>query len=370
MTRRLVVEADGGSRGNPGPAAFGALVRDPETGAVLAESFETIGVATNNVAEYRGLIAGLRAAMDVDPTALFEVRLDSKLIVEQMSGRWRIKDPTLRGLAIQARDIAPAERVRYTWVPRAQNTAADALVNRALDGKPAVALPTVASRRTVPGWAPDLGDPTVLLCVRHGATEHSLQKVFSGSGGANPPLAPIGLDQSDAVAREIKARGGADRIVASPLLRAQQTAEVIASDLGIDDVDTVEGFAECDFGEWDGLTFAQVRAGWPGLLDSWLGSTAVAPPGGESFDAHRVRVERARAALVAAHPGMRVVLVAHVSPIKMLALGALGAPTSALFSSELMPCSLTTIAWWADGNCSMQGFAESGHLRDLVHAGM
>ena len=96
MTRRLVVEADGGSRGNPGPAGYGALVRDAGTGKVLAERAESVGRATNNVAEYGGLVAGLQAALDLDPTADVEVRMDSKLVVEQMSGRWKIKHPDMQ----------------------------------------------------------------------------------------------------------------------------------------------------------------------------------------------------------------------------------------------------------------------------------
>jgi ribonuclease H / adenosylcobalamin/alpha-ribazole phosphatase len=94
--RRLTVEADGGARGNPGPAAFGAVVRDATTGEVLAEVAATLGVTTNNVAEYRGLIAGLQAARSIDPEASVEARLDSKLVVEQMSGRWKIKNAALR----------------------------------------------------------------------------------------------------------------------------------------------------------------------------------------------------------------------------------------------------------------------------------
>lgn len=132
--RRLIVEADGGARGNPGPAAFGAVVRDAVTGEVLAEVAETLGVTTNNVAEYRGLIAGLQAARGIDPEALVEARLDSKLVVEQMSGRWKIKNAALRPLAVQANRILPAGRVTYTWVPRALNAHADRLLNAALDG--------------------------------------------------------------------------------------------------------------------------------------------------------------------------------------------------------------------------------------------
>jgi ribonuclease H / adenosylcobalamin/alpha-ribazole phosphatase len=132
--RRLIVEADGGSRGNPGPAAFGAVVRDAVTGAVLAEVAETLGVTTNNVAEYRGLIAGLQAARRIDPEASVEARLDSRLVVEQMSGRWKIKNAGLRPLALEANRILPAGRVAYTWVPRARNAHADRLLNAALDG--------------------------------------------------------------------------------------------------------------------------------------------------------------------------------------------------------------------------------------------
>jgi ribonuclease H / adenosylcobalamin/alpha-ribazole phosphatase len=134
MKRRLLVEADGGSRGNPGAAGYGAVVRDAATGEVLAEVSESIGRATNNVAEYSGLLAGLRAAGRLAPGAEAEVRMDSKLVVEQMSGRWQIKHPDLRALAADARQAARAlGRVTYTWVPRERNTHADRLANKAMD---------------------------------------------------------------------------------------------------------------------------------------------------------------------------------------------------------------------------------------------
>ena len=134
MKRRLLIEADGGSRGNPGAAGYGAVVRDAATGEVLAEVSESIGRATNNVAEYSGLLAGLRAAGRLAPGAEAEVRMDSKLVVEQMSGRWQIKHPGLRTLAAEARQAARAlGRVTYTWVPRERNTHADRLANQAMD---------------------------------------------------------------------------------------------------------------------------------------------------------------------------------------------------------------------------------------------
>ncbi|MGW4306348.1 bifunctional RNase H/acid phosphatase [Streptomyces californicus] len=137
VARQVVVEADGGSRGNPGPAGYGAVVIDPATGEPLAEAAEFIGVATNNVAEYRGLIAGLTAAKALFPDAgdalRVHVRMDSKLVVEQMSGRWKIKHPDMKPLAARAAAILPPSSVTYEWIPRAQNKHADRLANEAMD---------------------------------------------------------------------------------------------------------------------------------------------------------------------------------------------------------------------------------------------
>ncbi|MFD5481896.1 bifunctional RNase H/acid phosphatase [Streptomyces hawaiiensis] len=131
--REFIVEADGGSRGNPGPAGYGAVVSDAATGETLRETAEYIGVATNNVAEYRGLLAGLHAARELDPAATVHVRMDSKLVVEQMSGRWKIKHPDMKPLAAQAARIFPPGRVTYEWMPRERNKHADRLANEAMD---------------------------------------------------------------------------------------------------------------------------------------------------------------------------------------------------------------------------------------------
>ncbi|MFI9834301.1 bifunctional RNase H/acid phosphatase [Streptomyces sp. NPDC051913] len=131
--REFIVEADGGSRGNPGPAGYGSVVIDAATGETLAERAEYIGVATNNVAEYRGLVAGLRAAAELDPAASVHVRMDSKLVVEQMSGRWKIKHPDMKPLATEASRAFPADRVTYEWIPRERNKHADRLANEAMD---------------------------------------------------------------------------------------------------------------------------------------------------------------------------------------------------------------------------------------------
>ena len=129
----FIIEADGASRGNPGHASYGAVILNAITGEVVAERGAVLGHATNNVAEYSGLIAGLETIATLDPQAIVEVRMDSKLVVEQMSGRWKIKSPDMRTLAMRAREILPFQNVTYTWIPRNDNKAADALANEALD---------------------------------------------------------------------------------------------------------------------------------------------------------------------------------------------------------------------------------------------
>jgi ribonuclease HI len=130
---KVIVEADGGSRGNPGPAGYGAVVLDAATDEVLAERQAGLGVTTNNVAEYQGLLAGLRAARELGATEV-AVRMDSKLVVEQMCGRWQVKHPAMRPLAAEARGLVREfASVSFEWVPRARNGRADALANQAMD---------------------------------------------------------------------------------------------------------------------------------------------------------------------------------------------------------------------------------------------
>ena len=132
---KLIIEADGGSRGNPGPAAYGCLVKDAQTNEVLFKEGKTLGITTNNVAEYSGLVAALVAAHKIDPNAQIEVRMDSKLVVEQMSGNWKIKHENMKGLVEKARNAFAQSQVKYVWVPREGNLEADTLLNIALDAE-------------------------------------------------------------------------------------------------------------------------------------------------------------------------------------------------------------------------------------------
>jgi probable phosphoglycerate mutase len=356
----VVIEADGGSRGNPGEAAYGAVLLDAASGEVIAERAECIGVATNNVAEYRGLIAGLELYEEHAAGAALEVRMDSKLVVEQMSGNWKIKHPDMKPLAAAADRLAPPGTT-YTWIPREQNTRADRILNEALDtgaGRPGrAAAAAQAPAGTARGWSGDLGTPTTLILVRHGQTPHTKDKKFSGLGGDDPGLDAEGRAQVRATADWIAALADEiDAVVTSPLRRTRETAEIIAGVLG-KEVEVEEGLAEAAFGTWDGLTFAEVRDHHPDDLEAWLGSTDVAPTGGgESFVDVDRRVRLTRDRLLAAHPGQVVLAVSHVTPIKLMVKLALGAPLEALFRMELAPASVTVVSWYPDGQASMRMF--------------
>ena len=374
---RLVVEADGGSRGNPGLAAYGTVVKDADSGAVLTEIAEYLGTASNNVAEYNGLLAGLRAAHDIDPQARIEVRMDSKLVVEQMSGRWKIKHPDMRTIALQSRDAHDPTLITYIWVPRSENAHADRLVNEALDlaargeqWAPVQQRPAVDEAEVEPapapvlvGWAPDLASPTTLVLLRHGETRFTAEKRFSGSGD-DPGLSDRGQVQADLAAAHLARSGlSVDAVVMSPLRRSRETAAIVAAALSLD-VEEEADLREADFGAWDGLTYLEVEERFPRELAAWLGSTSVAPPGGESFDAVARRVRAARDRIVARHPGRTVLVVSHVTPIKLLVRSALDAPMAALFRMELDSASITQVSLWEDGNASLRVFNDTSHLRE------
>ncbi|RPF40325.1 putative phosphoglycerate mutase [Streptomyces sp. Ag109_G2-6] len=195
---RFVVEADGGSRGNPGPAGYGAVVLDPVTGETLAERAEFIGVATNNVAEYRGLIAGLKAARELAADAEVRVRMDSKLVVEQMSGRWKIKHPDMKPLAAEAATVLPRGQVTYEWIPRERNKHADRLANEAMDaGRRGGQWEPSASTADLPPQGPP-GDA---------AKGAAAVRAAMASGGATRPAVPA---DSAAAAESHPAPAGTD----------------------------------------------------------------------------------------------------------------------------------------------------------------
>lgn len=391
--RRLVLEADGGSRGNPGPAAYGTVLRDADTGEVLAEDARTLGTTTNNVAEYRGLIAGLLLVRAVDPEAAVEVRMDSRLVVEQMAGRWRIRNADLQPLAAEARGLFPEGQLRWTWVPREDNRRADQLANAALDGRADDALehplpeallrrdrpvptppartpgtptapppqpvaapdrsggparlddelfaadPAPSSGPTEPGQRP--GSTTTLVFLRHGRTTDNVARRYSGPGGTDVGLDEVGRSQVHRTARELR---GVDVIVSSPMRRTMQTARAVAAELRLD-VLAMPALQEYDSGRWNGLTDTEAARRDPALHASWLAAPDIAPPGGESLRAVAARVSDAVAEIVAAHRSRTVLVVSHAVPIACALLAALEAPLASAPRLAIRNCSLTRIRY-------------------------
>jgi broad specificity phosphatase PhoE len=205
---------------------------------------------------------------------------------------------------------------------------------------------------------PAQSEPTATLLLRHGQTPMSVQKRYAGR--SDIPLTDVGLQQAAAAAKRL-ASAGIDVIVASPLLRARQTAGEVATTTGAAVV-TDDGFRETDFGAWEGLTFAEVRERWPAEVSAWLADPAVPPPDGESFVEVSERVAGALQRVLADRAGQTVLIVSHVTPIKMLVTTALLAPPAALYRMHLDVAALCEIDWYADGPAVLRSFNDTGHL--------
>ena len=363
---KVVVEADGGSRGNPGPAGFGCVVFSADRTTVLAEHKHFIGQTTNNVAEYRGLIAGLEEARRLGANEV-AVSMDSKLVVEQMSGRWKVKHPGLAELHQQARALASTfDGVTFGWIPRERNAHADRLANEAMDaagpdsagtaGDPPPDAVAVAPS----AWTGNRGGPTRLLLLRHGQTELSVQRRYSGRG--NPELTEVGRSQAADAARYLAQKGGIAAVISSPLHRAHATATAAADALGLSVV-IDENLTETDFGEWEGLTFPEAAKSHPDVHGRWLRDTSLAAPGGESFDEVGQRVHRARDRIVAEYPGDTVLVVSHVTPIKTLLRLALDAGPSILYRMHLDLASLSIAEFYPDNGASVRLVNDTSYLR-------
>jgi probable phosphoglycerate mutase len=360
MARTFKLTADGGSRGNPGPAGYGAVIS--ENGKILAELFDVIGTATNNVAEYSGLLAGLTHIHQLDPEATIEVAMDSKLVVEQMSGRWQIKHADMRDLAKQCRDAHNPSLVTYKWIPRDENSHADRLANKALDGGSAHKPVAVVQENYLTDRLRSSEVPTMLYLVRHGETVLTPTRKFSGVGALDPELTADGLAQAERVAVEV-AKLKPDVLISSPLQRTRQTAEAIAAATGLEIVYDKDWY-ELSFGTWDGKSIEEVKAETPDDYQAWLNSSSYRPGGGESYDEARIRVEAAMEKIVAEYPGKKVVIVTHNGVIKSAANIAIGGPNDGVFHMDATPCSISSISIWpSDGLRALRSFNERGHHR-------
>ncbi len=380
---RLIVEADGGSRGNPGLAGSGAVVIDADTGEVILEIARFIGVATNNVAEYLAVKAGLEGAFGINPNAQVLVRMDSKLVIEQMAGRWKIKHPDMIQLGAQVQAIAASKQIRWQWIPREENSRADALANKAMDEREdsdlstqgeAPRSPVAEFNQLLPSSVRAPGDVTepltTIVLVRHGRTHLTESKRISGSGGENPGLSDLGRGDAHAVAKALAQIGNSgtwshlqpiSAIVASPIQRTLDTANILSNQLNLG-VETNANIAEISFGDWDGHTNEEVKAKWPELTESWRGSWDVSPPNGESLDVFDRRVQTGLDEILEAHAGKTVAVVSHVMPIRGVIKTAMESGPSAYWRPLISPCSISIIRFWGRQAAEVICLNSTSHL--------
>ena len=322
--RRLVIEADGGSRGNPGVAGYGALVRDAATGRVLVELAEPLGKQSNNVAEYSGLIAGLRAVLDIEAGAQVQVLMDSKLVVEQMSGRWKIKHEDMRRLALEARDLCAqisdaGGSVDFEWIPREKNKAADALSNEGMDGETVhrVLTDEPASDASAPG---DTAGSAEAAPLRGAASDRR-------AGPLRLLLVQAPLDPS-----------AGPRIVGAVARLVGAGALVVASD--------------------DGLA-PRVGADLAGALGSGL-ETSAAWSGQAPGEAADETVRAAYRTLLGS--GGTVVAVTSRRGVLSVLTEVLGTPVDRFWTVATAPGSLTAVEVWDDGSASVAFTNRTDHL--------
>ena len=207
-------------------------------------------------------------------------------------------------------------------------------------------------------WTGQTGTPTRLLLLRHGQTELSVQRRYSGHG--DPELTPLGHAQAAGAAARLARVPDVAAVLTSPLQRARQTAALVAEATGAP-LHVRERLIETDFGAWEGLTFAEARTRDPQLHAEWLGSEEVAPPGGESFATVGRRIEAERAELVQEYPGATLVLVTHVTPIKMLLRDALQGGPGVLYRLHLDLAALSIVDFYPDGGASVRLVNDTSH---------
>jgi ribonuclease H / adenosylcobalamin/alpha-ribazole phosphatase len=208
------------------------------------------------------------------------------------------------------------------------------------------------------GWRGP-GEATTTLLLRHGETPLSAERRFAGRGDI--PLTGRGMQQAAAAAAGLAARGGVDAVISSPLRRARSTAQAVAEATGVP-LDIDDDLAETDFGEWEGMSFSEAGARWPAEMAAWLADAEAAPPGGENFAAVTWRVLAALDRVLAGHREQTVVVVSHVTPIKVLICRALLAPPAALFRMHLDVASLSEVSWFADGAAVLRSLNDVAHL--------
>ena len=221
---------------------------------------------------------------------------------------------------------------------------------------PAPATPDPAASAA---WTGQVGAPTRILLLRHGQTELSVGRRYSGHG--DPELTALGHRQAAGAAIRLGAIPDVAAVLSSPLRRARQTAAAVAETTGAPLV-VRDRLIETDFGSWEGLTFGEARDRDPDLHAAWLGSEDVAPPGGESFAAVGARIAAERDEIVAAYPGRTIVLVSHVTPIKTMLRHALAGGPEILYRLHLDLASTNVADFYPDGGSSVRLVNDTSYL--------
>jgi probable phosphoglycerate mutase len=268
----------------------------------------------------------------------------------------------MRDLAKQCRDAHNPSLITYKWIPRDENSHADRLANKALDGGSAHKPEPVIQENFLTDRLRSSEVPTTIYFVRHGETILTPTRKFSGTGALDPELTADGLAQAARVAEEV-AKLEPEVLISSPLQRARQTADAIAKSTGLKVIDDKDWY-ELSFGSWDGKSIEEVKAEDPDDYQAWLNSSAYRPGGGESYDEARIRIEAAIDKVVAEYPGKKVVVVTHNGVIKSAANIAIGGPNDGVFHMDATPCSISSISIWpSDGLRALRSFNERGHHR-------
>ena len=209
------------------------------------------------------------------------------------------------------------------------------------------------------GWDNPTADPTTIILLRHGDTRMSPEHRFSGQ--SDLPLSPSGTRQAKAAACRLAAGAPIDALVSSPLQRAADTAAIAADELGLTTV-MDDDLRETDFGDWDGYTLEEIQQRWPADVALWRRDPEQPPPGGESFAATAQRVNRACDRLLRDYSGQTVLVVSHISPIKILLCRALGVPLDTIYRLYLGSACINKIQWHGSEFSAVHCVNDTSHL--------
>ncbi|MFT4185759.1 MAG: histidine phosphatase family protein [Micrococcaceae bacterium] len=347
-TRVLRIEADGGSRGNPGPAGYGTAVKDPKTGEILAKKAAYIGKTTNNVAEYQGLIAGLKLAQDIDSTAQIEVYMDSKLVVEQMSGRWKIKHEVMKKLAAKANTLTLGRKVSYHWVPRAENKIADALANEAMD-----------AHARGEQWH---DDSTIEKTTNHTETKTTTDIKSDTTTLVLVNVADIKTSQKTATVLKTFLNQQPQTLVSSPDEAALKTAAAFVDTFNLN-IETNKQLAESNFTSWNGKTLAEIKTTAPDALKDWESKVTFKDEDSEeTIQEFTTRIRRALSNIIHDNNKKTIVIITHPNVIRVAITDVLNVSDEIMWKLHITAGSISALRIWDEENSAVLALNSVTHI--------